>query len=235
MYQRPDRWLSRAIKAAHRSARPPRPADFQGRKRIPAWQLGLAASVALVLLGTLLSLAPWPARHDAPLIIPQATLARGGDRTAEVARETVAPAGPGQVPEGETNRAGQEAQSPARMTQQSQASGEAPAQQPAADTQTMRESIPWPGTARRTHEEHLDTQAMDNLLARLSPADKPPLPTAPRAQVARKKEVRRLPRVSSAGRRTPDFVLSPQRSGPAGPGPWSRFRSFTSDPGDNSE
>lgn len=210
-------------------------AAYQGRKRIPAWQLGLAASVALVLLGTLLSLAPWQARHDAPLITPQATLARGGDRTAEEPRETVAPAGPGQVLEGETNRAGQDVQSPALMPQKSAASGEAPAQQPATDTKAMQEPIPWPGTARHTHAEHLDTQAMDQLLTRLAPADKPQLPTVPRSKVSRKKDARTLPRVSSAGRRTPGFVLSPQRSGPIWPGPASASWFFTPEPGDNSE
>lgn len=213
-------------------------AACQGKRRIPAWQVGLAAAAALVLLGTLLSLAPWQARHDAPLMPPRATLAQDGDRTAEEARETAAPVVPAQVPEAETKRDGeQEAQSPALMTQERIASGEVPAQQPATATQAMQEPVPWPGTARRTHEEYLDTQAMDNLLTRLASATKPPLPPPPRskAKAARRKEARTLPRVSSTGRRTPDFVVSPQRSDPAWPGPWSASRSFTPEPSDSTE
>lgn len=178
-------------------------AACQGRRHIPAWQIGLAAAAALVLLGTLLSLAPWQARHDAPRMPPRATLAHDGDRTAEEARETAAPG--------------------------------VPAQQPATDTPAMQEPVPWPGTARRTHEEYLDTQAMDNLLARLTPATKPPLPPPPRSKAARRKELRTLPRVSSMGRRTPDFVVSPQRSEPAWPGPWSATRLFTPEPSDSTE
>jgi hypothetical protein len=203
----------------------------QGRKHIPAWQAGLAASAALVLLGTLLLLAPWPARHDAPRMPPRATLARDGDRTAEEARETAAPVVPTQVPEAETKRDGeQEAQSSALMTRESMASGEVSAQQPATATQAMQEPVPWPGTDRRTHEERLDTQAMDHLLTRLAAATKPPLPRPPRSKAARRKEPRRLPRVSATGRRTPDFVVSPQRSELAWPGSWSASRLFTPEP-----
>lgn len=212
-------------------------AVWQGRKHIPAWQAGLAAAAALVLLGTLLWLAPWQARHDAPLMTPRATLPQDGDRTAEEARKTAAPGVPAQVSETETKRDGeQEAQSQALMTQESTASGEVPAQQPATDTQAMQEPVPWPGTDRRTPEEHLDTQAMDKLLTRLEPVTKkPPLPPPPRSKAARRKEPRRLPRVSATRRRTPDFGVSPQRSEPAWPSPWSTSQLFTPEPSDSTD
>lgn len=211
-------------------------AACQGRRHIPAWQAGLAAGAALVLLGTLLWLAPWQARHDAPRMPPRATLAQDGNRPAGEARETAAPVVPTQGPEAETQRdREQEAHSPALMTQESMASGEVPAQQPATAPQAVQEPVPWPGTARRTHEERLDTQAMDKLLTRLEPATKPPLPRPPRSKAARRKGPRRLPRVAATGRRTPDFVVSPQRSEPAWPGPWSASQLFTPEPSDSSD
>lgn len=236
MYQRPDRWLYRATQAAHRSARPRRRADFQTRRRIPVWQLGLAASAAMALLGGLLWLAPWQGRHAAPITAPQALPTQDGARTARAAGETAAPAVSIQIPQAETPRAEHDAPSPALLTPLRETSGEAPARQPATAPQAMQESLPWPGTVRHTHEEQLDTQAMDNLLSRLASADKPPLPTASRSKVARKKAARTLPRVSSAGRRTPGFVVSPRRPDSAWPGPRSASRrSFTPEPSDSTE
>ena len=204
-------------------------ADFQGRRRIPAWQLGLASSAALALLGSLLWLAPWQGQHEVPILTPQATLAQGGNPTAEGAGETAAPALPSQVPEVETKREEHDAQSPALMTQKSEASGGAPAQQPATDTQAMPEPVTPPEPARPTHEEHLDTQAMDNLLAGLEPADKATLPAARRSKAAKQRGAKSLPR-TAAGRGMPSFALAPRQSAPA-PGAAPEFRFFKlSDP-----
>ena len=197
-------------------------AESWSGKRISAWQLGLASSAALALLGSLLWLAPWQGRHDAPIFAPQAMLAQGGDRIAE---ETAASAVPSQVPERETNRGEHDAKSRALMTQKSAASGDVPAQQPATDTQVMQEPVMRPEPARPTHKEHLDTQAMDRLLTRLEPAAKTTLPTARRSKVAKQRGAKPLPR-AAAGPGAPRFALLPRRSDPVPPGPAPEFRFF---------
>src|SRR5262249_40088169 len=98
-------------------------ADSQDRRRIPVWQRGLASSAALALLAGLLWLTPWQGRHEAGIMAPQVMPTQSGGHTAETAGETGAPAVPRQVPEVETNRAERDAQSPALLIQQSEASG----------------------------------------------------------------------------------------------------------------
>src|SRR5206468_1534571 len=123
----------------------------------------------------LLWLAPWQGRHYTPSIAPQATLIQGDNRPAKEAMALAAPTVPRQVPEVGLHEGAQDAHSPALLTQP----GEAPAQQPYTDTQAMQESVAGPEMAGPTHEEQVDTAALDKLLAGLEAADKTPVPKAP--------------------------------------------------------
>src|SRR5262249_4136451 len=191
-------------------------ADTQGRRRIPAWQLGLASAAALALLGSLLWLAPWLAKRDAPILTPQAMLSRISDRTATKAIETAAPAVPSPIPEAETNYGEHDAQKPALMIQMSAASGGVLAQQPVTDTQVMQGPVARPEPASPTHEEHLGTHAMDKLLASLEPADKAALRTTPRSKAARRRGTKSL-QWTAAGRGVSSFASAPGRSDPVPP------------------
>lgn len=209
-------------------------ARVRGARRIPVWQRALAGSTALVLLASLLWLAPWQVRPDGPATLPQSMPVQGSDRAAEeaaqptpqpVASPTAVSAVPSQVPEA----------GPAQTPEKGEASGEAPAQQrhtPATsaapaevlDTQAMQKLVTRLETARSIPEERLDTKAMDNLLARLEPADKTTLPTAPRSKVARKRRARSLPK-AAAGRVAPGLV-SPPRSDPVPLSPAPEWQFF---------
>ena len=200
-------------------------AKFRGTRRISVWQLALAFSTVLVLLASLLWLAPWQVRHDGPATVPQPMPRQGNDRTAEETTQptppaltspTVASAGPSQIPEAGTAHEEPAPQSPALLPEKSEVSSTAPAQErhtpvtseePAEvlDIQAMQRLITRLETARSTPEERLDTKAMDHLLARLEPADQTALPTAPRSKAVRKKRARSVPR-ASAGRGAPGSV-----------------------------
>jgi hypothetical protein len=196
--------------------------DFQGRKRSLVWRFGLAPAVAMALLGGLLWLAPWRGLHDAPRTAPQASLAQGGDRTAEQAGKLAAT--PGQVPAAKPNEAKQDTQSPALLLQNRDVSGGVLAQQPHPDIQAIQEPVTRPEPTGRTHEEHLDTQGMANLLAKLEPADKTTVPTAPRSKAAKRRSTR-SPLRAPAGRGLPSSAVSPRRTDavPARPAPGLRF------------
>src|SRR5262249_709989 len=186
-------------------------ADGQGGRCLPVWRRSLVPATAMALLGGLLWLALWQGRHNTPSTAPQATLVQDGDRTAKEAMALAAPTEPRQVAEVGRHEGAQDAQSPALLTQPSETSGEAPAQQPYTKTQTMQESVagremPWP-----THEEHVDTAAMDKLLAGLEAADKTTVPQAPPSKAAKRSGTRSPLRVAT-GHGLPSFALSPRRS-----------------------
>jgi len=192
-------------------------AKCRGTRRIPVWQRALAVSTALALLVSLLWLVPWQGRHDSPVTVSQSMPGQDSDHTAEetaqptlppLASPTATSAVPSQVSEASTAHREDALQSPVLPVEKSEASGAAAALQehiPAIseepvevlDAQAMQEFVTGLDAARSTPGEHLDTQAMDHLLARLESSDKPTLPTAPRAKVARKKGAKSLRQVRS--------------------------------------
>jgi type II secretory pathway predicted ATPase ExeA len=186
-------------------------ADAQGGRRLPAWRLSLAPATAMALLGGLLWLAPWQELRDAPSTAPQATLAQGGDRTAQEARAIAAPTVPRQVPGVESHERAQDAQSPALLIQHSEASGEAPAQQSHTDTWAMQEPVARPETAGHLHAEQVDVQAMDKLLTGLEAADKTTVPTVPHSKAVKRRSTK-SPLRAAASHGLPSFALSPQQS-----------------------
>jgi len=186
-------------------------AESRDTKRIPMWQLGLASSAALTLLASLLWLAPWQGRHDAPPIVSQPIPAQEGDRTAGAVEQTVASAMPRQGTEVGTTPGEHEPQNLTRMTEQSKASGAASAQQRPTPTtsqesarilyvQTMQELATHLKMTRSTPGEHLNTQAMVNLLTKLEPTDKTALPPTPRSKEARKRGAKSLPKAAEGPR-----------------------------------
>jgi len=191
-------------------------ANGQGGRCRPVWRRSLAPAAALALLGGLLWLAPWQGQHDTPSTAPQATRAQGGDRTAKEAMALAAPTEPRQVAEVGPQEGAQDARSAALRPQPSATSGEAPAQQPPTDTQTRQESAAGPEMAWPTHEEHVDTAAMDKRLAGLEAADTTPEPKAPPSKAAKRSGTRAPLRVA-AGHGLPSFALSPRRFGPVPP------------------
>jgi hypothetical protein len=200
------------------------------------WQLGLASSAALTLLASLLWLAPWQERHDAPPIVSQPTLAQEGNRTAEAVEQMLAPAIPRQGTEVGTTPGEHEPQNLMRMTEQSKTSSAASAQlRPILTTsqesarimyiQTMQELATRLKMTRSTPREHLNTQAMVNLLTKLEPTDKNALPPTPRSKEA-KRGAKSLPKAveghrqpSSAAAAHPPArqIVRPQPSASRGP------------------
>jgi len=75
-------------------------------------------------------------------------------------------------------------------------------------TQAMQGLVTHLETARSNPEEHLDTRAMDRLLARLEPVDKAGALPSPRSKAVRKRDTRGLPRVGDRG--TPGSVSPPR-------------------------
>ena len=197
-------------------------ADVQGRRRTPAWHRALASSAALALLGGLLWLVPWQGRHDTPGMAPHVTPGQDA-RTAQEAAETVVPVIPSRAPEGETNRGAYDAPSPVPVTQPSEGTGAAPAQQAPTDTQALQEPGTRPETARRTPAEQFNTPALAHGLTSSARTDKPTAPTARRAQGARRTETKPSPH-AAAERHVPSVVVSPRWSLPVLPGPaWPFF------------
>jgi len=180
-------------------------AESRDTRRTPMWQLGLASSAALTLLASLLWLAPWQERHDAPPIVSPPTLAQEGNRTAEAVEQMLAPAIPRQGTEVGTTPGEHEPRNLMRMTEQSKTSSAASAQlRPIPTTsqesarilyiQTMQELATRLKMTRSTPREHLNTQAMVNLLTKLEPTDKNALPPTPRS-----KEAKRGAKISAKG------------------------------------
>ena len=167
-------------------------ADSQGGRGHPVWRRSLVPATALALLGGLLCLALWQGRHDTPSPAPQATLAQGDDRPAKEAIAPAAPAVPGRA---------------------SETSGEASAQQPYTDTQTMQESVAGPEMAWPTHAEHMDTAAMDKLLTGLEAAGQTTAPQA-RHSKAVKRSGARSPLQVAEGHGLTSFAVSPRQSNP---------------------
>ena len=187
-------------------------AEGRDTRRLPMWQLGLASSAALTLLASLLWLASWQGRHDAPPIVSQPTLVQEGNRTAGAVEQTVAPAVPRQDTEVGTTPGEHEPQNLTRMTEQSKASSAALAQQRPTPTtsqesarilyvQTMQELATRLKMTRNTPGEHLNTQAMVNLLTKLAPTDKTALPPTPRSKEARKRGARSLSKAAEGPRK----------------------------------
>jgi hypothetical protein len=170
-------------------------AKFKGPRHIQAWQCALACSTALVLLASLLWLAPWQVRHDGPTTVHQSMPLQGSDRpTEEIAQPTVQPfVAP-------TSEVGSLPSAPALQNPEQphiSATSEEPTE--VLDTQAMQGLVTRLEAARSNPEEHLDVRAMDRLLARLESADKTGLPTPPRSKMARERGSRGLPRAGDRG------------------------------------
>lgn len=179
-------------------------AKFDGAKRTSAWQRALVCAAALVLLASFLWLAPRQVRQDSPSAVHQSMPLQGGDRTAEeTAQPTIQPlAAP--TPEVSSLPSVPASQSPERP--HISATSEAPTE--VLDTQTMQGFVTRLETAKSNAEEHLDTRAMDRLLASLASADKSGVPASPRSKVAKKRDTRVLPRT---GDRWAPGSVSPPR------------------------
>lgn len=176
-------------------------AAVRGMRRIPVWQLGLAASAALMLLASLLWLAPWQVRPDAPSIVSLPMPAQDGGRLGGEAEQAAPMTGPHEA-------SGAAAVEPRDISTISEESAEV------LDTQAMQELLARLELSRSSPAEHLDTQAMDNLLARLDAGDKTPLPAVPHPRAARRRSDRTLPR-ATVNHRAHGFASSPQQSDPA--------------------
>jgi general secretion pathway protein A len=194
-------------------------------RRIPMWQRSLTSSAALTLLASLLWLAPWQGRHDAPSIVSQPTPTQEGDRTAGTVEQTVAPAMPGQESEVGTVPGEHEPPNVTHMTEQSKAPGATSAQQRHTPTtsqesarilyvQTMQELATRLKTTRSIPREHLNTQAMDNLLTKLEPTDKIALPPTSRSKEARKRGTRSLPKAAEGPRKPSSVSAAPAPARP---------------------
>ena len=160
-------------------------------RHLPVWLRFLACSTALALLVSLLWFVPWSAQHDvlapAPPPVPIQASNRQATETARPAPQPLlippaASTGPGQVSEVGTEQSktsrvdpGQEGHTPTTSAESTEV----------LDTQGMQGLVTRLEAARSSPEEHLDTRAMDRLLAELT--DKPAAPTAPRSKVPKKR------------------------------------------------
>ena len=183
-------------------------ARCKGVRHLPGWLRALAGAAALVLLVSLLWLAPWPARHDALAPDPQPVPIQVSDQpAAETARPTPQPlsippaasTAPSQVSEVGTGQNTTSRVDPGQEGHTPTPSGE-PVE--VLDTQAMQGLVTRLEAARSSPEEHLDTRAMDRLLAELT--DKP----VSRSRVL-KKRARVSPRAAT-DRGAPGTVSPPR-------------------------
>lgn len=184
-------------------------ARCKGVRHLAVGLRALACVTALALLASLLWLVPWPARHATLAPDRQPVPIQASDRpAAETARPTSQPlsippaasTAPGQVSEVGTGQSTTSRVDPGQEAHTPTPSGE-PAE--VLDTQAMQGLVTRLEAARSSSEEHLDTRAMDRLLAEL--ADKP---VAPRSKVP-KKRARGSPR-AAADRGAPGIVSPPR-------------------------
>jgi hypothetical protein len=189
-------------------------------KRIPAWQLALACSTIVALLAGLLWLAPWQMRQDGPTTVTQSVLIQSSGRTAEGTVQPNPPPLTALTSAGDTVPEATASQNPVLPAQQRQTSSADPRQERHApamsqeptevlNTQAMQALVTRLEASRSNLEEHLDTRAMDRLLARLASADKTASQASSRSKVARKRNTRVLPR---AGDRGAPGAVSPPRT-----------------------
>jgi hypothetical protein len=184
-------------------------ARCKSTRHLPVWLRALAGVTTLALLVSLFWLAPWQARHDVLAPVRQPMPSQASDRpAAELTPPTpqlrlgppAASTGSGQVSD-----VGAERSQTSRVAPGQEGRAPTPSEEPTEvlDTQAMQGLVTRLEAAGNNQEEHLDTRAMDRLLAELT--DKP---MTPRSKGS-KKRARVSPR-STADRGAPGTVSPPQ-------------------------